>query len=60
VRAGTPLTDVADMLGHSLQTLIATYAHAIRPLRGQTPLPVDEQVHAARADLARRRAAAGR
>jgi integrase len=35
-------SDVAEIMGHSLQTLSTTYAHRSRALRKSTPIQVDE------------------
>lgn len=48
LRAGEPTTDVAEHLGHSLETLLSTYAHAIKEMKGQPAVPMDKAIRAAR------------
>jgi integrase len=35
LRAGIPAPDVAEHMGHSLETLLCVYAHAIKAMKGQ-------------------------
>lgn len=48
LRAGTPATDVAEHLGHSVETLLSVYAHAIKEMKGQPAVPLDKAIRAAR------------
>ncbi len=48
LRAGIPHTDVAEHLGHSPETLLTTYAHSIRAMKGQRAVPVDKAIRDAR------------
>jgi integrase len=48
LRAGTPATDVAEHLGHSIETLLSVYAHAIKEMKGQPAVPLDKAIRAAR------------
>lgn len=54
LHAHRPLTEIAEHLGHSVATLSDYYAHVIADLRGTDPIPVEEQIAAARVRRARR------
>lgn len=41
--------EIAEQLGHSIQTLLKTYSHVMADLKGQPRVPVDDQIRAARA-----------
>lgn len=56
IRAGWPLTDIAEFMGHTVQTLSNDYAHVIKEMRGQPTVEPAEAILAARAALARRSA----
>jgi len=47
--AGHSLVEVSEYLGNSPDTLSSTYAHLIADLRGVPPVPVEQQIAAARA-----------
>ena len=42
LREGTPVTDLADQLGHSPQMTLSTYAHVMRELKGTPARPAAE------------------
>jgi len=48
IRAGVSLPELAEELGHAPQMTLATYAHAMRELRGLPRLSVEAQIQAAR------------
>jgi integrase len=48
LRAGIPAPDVAEHLGHSLETLLSVYAHAIKAMKGQPAEPLDKAIKRAR------------
>lgn len=48
LHAGRPLTEISEHMGHSVATLSRYYRHLIADLRGQDPIPVEEQIAAAR------------
>ena len=48
LRAGIPAPDVAEHLGHSLETLLSVYAHAIKAMKGQPAQSLDAAIEAAR------------
>jgi integrase len=48
LRAGIPYTDVADHLGHSPDTLLSVYAHAIKAMKGKPAVPLDKAIRSAR------------
>jgi integrase len=54
IRAGWPLADVAEHMGHSVATLARDYAHVIADMRGQPTMPVNDAIVAARAARERR------
>jgi integrase len=54
IRAGWPLADVAEHMGHSVATLARDYAHVIADMRGQPTMPVNDAILAARAARERR------
>jgi integrase len=56
IRAGWPLTEVADFMGHTVQTLSQDYAHVIKEMKGQPAVEPAEAIQAARTRLARRSA----
>ncbi|HEU4658233.1 MAG TPA: hypothetical protein VFR97_11940 [Capillimicrobium sp.] len=39
---------IAGQIGHSVQTLMATYTHVIAELRSEPKIPGDEQIRQAR------------
>lgn len=40
--------EIAEQLGHSLQTLFGTYTHVIEELRGQERVPAEDVIRMAR------------
>lgn len=44
IAAGRPPTEVAEQLGHSLQTSVTTYQHLIESMRGQEIVPLDDLI----------------
>jgi integrase len=48
LRAGIPAPDVAEHMGHSLETLLSVYAHAIKAMKGKPAEPLDKAIRAAR------------
>lgn len=44
IRAGEPVAEIANDLGHSLKTLFDHYAHEIEAMRGQPVVPLDTAV----------------
>lgn len=57
LHAGWPLTEVADHLGHSVDTLARDYAHVIAELKGKRPVSVDVAIARARGKRPRKKAA---
>lgn len=47
--AHRPLTEISEHMGHSVATLSEYYAHLIADLRDTDPIPVEDQIIAARA-----------
>jgi integrase len=45
---GTNPAEIAEQMGHSLQTLLNTYTHVIEELRGQPPRPAEALIREAR------------
>lgn len=57
IASGRPAPEVAEQLGHSLQTSVATYQHLIQSMRGQEIVPLDERIAQARSlDVPRKEA----
>jgi integrase len=54
IHEGRPLMEIADQLGHSVETLLRHYAHLIAEMAGQPPIPAERAIERARADLARK------
>lgn len=52
IAAGRPPTEVADQLGHSLQTSVTTYQHLIEGMKGKPIVPLDELIRRAREEAA--------
>jgi integrase len=50
--AGAPLQEVADEMGHDVETLSTIYAHVISEYRGLGALDPDEEIRKARARIA--------
>ena len=44
--------ELAEQLGHSIQTLLKTYSHVMADLKGQPRVPAEQQIAEARAKLA--------
>ena len=53
IHEGRPLMEIADQLGHSVETLLRHYAHLIAEMAGQPPIPADQAINKARAQLDR-------
>ena len=47
IRAGMPLPELAEQLGHAPQMTLATYAHVMRELRGLAAVSAEAQIQAA-------------
>lgn len=47
--SGLSPVEVAEAMGHSVQTLFSTYAHVIAGLRGSAGRPAADEIAAARA-----------
>jgi hypothetical protein len=45
--------EIADQLGHSVETLLRHYAHLIAEMAGQPPIPAEQGISAARAQRER-------
>lgn len=57
IAAGRPPTEVAEQLGHSLQTSVTTYQHLIQSMRGKEIVPLDDLIARARSlDVLRKEA----
>lgn len=54
IRAGLPVPDLAEQLGHSPMMTLSTYTHVLRELRGELPLSAEEQIRQAREQRQRR------
>lgn len=48
IAAGRPPTEVANRLGHSLQTSVTTYQHLIEAMEGEEVVPFDELIRRGR------------
>lgn len=48
IRAGVPLPELAEQLGHAPQMTLSTYAHVMRELRGVEPMWAEAQIQSAR------------
>jgi integrase len=48
IRAGVPLPELAEPLGHAPQMTLSTYAHVMRELRGVEPMSAEAQIQSAR------------
>ena len=53
IHDGKPLMEIAEQLGHSAETLLRHYAHLIAEMAGQPPIPAEQAVLGARAELKR-------
>jgi integrase len=49
IHEGRPLMEIADQLGHSVETLLRHYAHLIAEMAGQPPIPAERAIAKARA-----------
>ena len=45
--------EIADQLGHSVETLLRHYAHLIAEMAGQPPMPAERAIEKARAKVGR-------
>ncbi|MCW2953213.1 MAG: site-specific integrase [Conexibacter sp.] len=48
IRGGDPIVEIAEDLGHSPATLLASYAHVVRAARRHRPASIAEQIRHAR------------
>jgi integrase len=53
IHEGRPLMEIADQLGHSVETLLRHYAHLIAEMAGQPPIPAERAIEKARAKVGR-------
>jgi integrase len=53
IHEGRPLMEIADQLGHSVETLLRHYAHLIAEMAGQPPISAEQAISAARPQLER-------
>ena len=53
IHEGWPLMEIADQLGHSVETLLRHYAHLIAEMAGQPPIPAERAIEKARAKVGR-------
>lgn len=51
IHEGRPLMEIADQLGHSVETLLRHYAHLLAEMAGQPPAPAEQTILDARARL---------
>jgi integrase len=54
IHEGRPLMEIADQLGHSVETLLRHYAHLIAEMAGQPPIPAERAIEKARAEVGRK------
>ncbi len=54
IHEGRPLMEIADQLGHSVETLLRHYAHLIAEMTGQPPIPAERAIEKARAEMGRK------
>ncbi len=57
IRAGMPIPELAEQMGHSPQMTLMTYTHVIRELKGQPAVPAENQIEHGRLELDDRRMA---
>jgi integrase len=51
IHEGKPLMEIAEQLGHSVETLLRHYAHLIAEMAGQPPTPAEQAIRDARTRL---------
>jgi integrase len=54
IHEGRPLMEIADQLGHSVETLLRYYAHLIAEMAGEPPIPAERAIEKARAEVGRK------
>ena len=54
IRAGMPLPELAEQLGHAPQMTLATYAHVMRELRGLQAVAAETRIQAHASRVAHR------
>lgn len=57
IRAGLPIPELAEQMGHSPQMTLMTYTHVIRELKGEPAVSAEEQIERARGVLGEEREA---
>jgi integrase len=53
IHEGRPLMEIAEQLGHSVETLLRHYAHLIAEMAGQSSVPAEQAIRDARAQSAK-------
>lgn len=51
IHEGKPLMEIAEQLGHSVETLLRHYAHLIAEMAGEPPIPAEQAILDARVRL---------